>query len=68
MTSDDKSFRNPHNLPSKNCKSCGKAFTWRKKWLRCWDSVSYCSDRCRHQRPRHPTANLCGAASVEDEF
>ncbi|MEM9810144.1 MAG: DUF2256 domain-containing protein [Pseudomonadota bacterium] len=35
------------NLPQKICKCCGRPFTWRKKWERDWDSVVYCSERCR---------------------
>ncbi|RLS62936.1 MAG: DUF2256 domain-containing protein [Planctomycetota bacterium] len=35
------------NLPQKICASCGRPFTWRKKWERDWDQVKYCSDRCR---------------------
>lgn len=35
------------NLPEKTCPTCGRTFTWRKKWARDWDSVVYCSDRCR---------------------
>lgn len=31
----------------KDCQHCGRPMTWRKKWERCWDSVQYCSDRCR---------------------
>ena len=42
-------FRNPHGLPTKVCAACGKPFTWRKKWARDWESVRYCSDRCRSQ-------------------
>ncbi len=42
--------RNPNNLPTKVCPVCGKAFTWRKKWERHWDSVVYCSDKCRKGR------------------
>ncbi|RYY56071.1 MAG: DUF2256 domain-containing protein [Chitinophagaceae bacterium] len=38
------------NLPSKRCASCGRPFTWRKKWERNWDEVKYCSDRCRNAR------------------
>lgn len=34
-------------LPEKDCAQCGLAFTWRKKWARCWDEVKFCSDRCR---------------------
>jgi hypothetical protein len=35
------------NLPQKTCAACGKPFSWRKKWARDWDSVKYCSERCR---------------------
>ncbi len=35
------------DLPSKICLSCDRPFAWRKKWLRDWDQVKYCSDRCR---------------------
>ncbi|MFQ3594298.1 MAG: DUF2256 domain-containing protein [Gemmataceae bacterium] len=38
------------HLPSKICASCGRPFTWRKKWARNWDEVRYCSDRCRNAR------------------
>mmetsp|Transcript_20637 Transcript_20637/g.38826 ORF Transcript_20637/g.38826 Transcript_20637/m.38826 type:complete len:112 (-) Transcript_20637:188-523(-) len=38
---------NKSNLPSKDCVVCGRPFTWRKKWERCWDEVKYCSDKCR---------------------
>lgn len=40
------------DLPTKICLSCGRPFTWRKKWARHWDEVKYCSDRCRGQRPK----------------
>lgn len=35
------------DLPQKTCATCGKPFTWRKKWERDWDQVRFCSDRCR---------------------
>jgi hypothetical protein len=35
------------DLPQKTCVTCGRPFTWRKKWARDWDSVRYCSERCR---------------------
>ena len=42
------------NLPSKVCVSCGRPFTWRKKWERCWDEVTTCSKRCNaERRQRH---------------
>ncbi|AIZ44360.1 Zn-ribbon protein [Deinococcus radiopugnans] len=39
--------RKPSERPSKICPVCGLPFSWRKKWERDWDSVKYCSDRCR---------------------
>lgn len=38
------------DLPTKTCAACGRPFSWRKKWARDWDSVRYCSDRCRAQK------------------
>ncbi|WP_082712410.1 DUF2256 domain-containing protein [Vibrio tritonius] len=38
------------NLPSKICIVCGRPFVWRKKWQTCWESVRYCSERCRRNR------------------
>jgi hypothetical protein len=35
------------DLPSKLCAACARPFSWRRKWARDWDSVKYCSDRCR---------------------
>ncbi|HQU60562.1 MAG TPA: DUF2256 domain-containing protein [Saprospiraceae bacterium] len=34
-------------MPTKHCPSCGRPFSWRKKWENCWDTVTYCSERCR---------------------
>lgn len=38
------------NLPEKVCVSCGRPFTWRKKWERCWDEVTTCSKSCNAKR------------------
>ena len=38
------------DLPDKVCATCGRPFSWRKKWERVWDAVKYCSDRCRDGR------------------
>jgi hypothetical protein len=35
------------DLPEKICATCGRPFAWRKKWARDWESVRYCSERCR---------------------
>lgn len=32
---------------SKICRSCGRAFEWRRKWAHNWDEVRYCSNACR---------------------
>ncbi|MCA0382834.1 MAG: DUF2256 domain-containing protein [Bacteroidetes bacterium] len=37
-------------LPQKTCLTCGRPFTWRKKWEKVWDEVKYCSDACRKKK------------------
>lgn len=39
----------PGRREDKVCRSCGRAFSWRKKWERDWESVRYCSDGCRRR-------------------
>jgi hypothetical protein len=39
-------------LPSKPCVACGRPMVWRKAWARTWDSVRYCSERCRREAPK----------------
>ncbi len=41
------------NLPEKVCPVCGRPFRWRKKWERDWESVVYCSARCRAASKQH---------------
>ncbi|WP_312726075.1 DUF2256 domain-containing protein [Stutzerimonas kunmingensis] len=43
-------MRKKADLPFKCCAACNLPFAWRKKWLRCWDEVRYCSERCRRNR------------------
>ena len=43
-------MRRKTELPQKICVTCGRPFAWRRKWLRDWGSVRYCSERCRRQR------------------
>ncbi|TXD81330.1 DUF2256 domain-containing protein [Subsaximicrobium wynnwilliamsii] len=38
------------HLPQKTCPVCGLPFTWRKKWEKNWDSVKYCSEKCRRNK------------------
>ncbi|QBF31283.1 DUF2256 domain-containing protein [Thalassococcus sp. S3] len=42
--------RRKSDLPSKICQTCGRPFTWRKKWAQVWEEVLYCSERCRRMR------------------
>ncbi|MDJ0961172.1 MAG: DUF2256 and DUF3253 domain-containing protein [Acidimicrobiia bacterium] len=39
-------------LDSKICASCGRRFTWRKKWEQNWSAVRYCSTGCRRHGVR----------------
>lgn len=38
------------DLPQKICITCGRPFSWRKKWEKVWHEVKYCSDKCRQNR------------------
>ncbi|WP_102867826.1 DUF2256 domain-containing protein [Pseudovibrio exalbescens] len=38
------------NLPQKICMTCGRLFSWRRKWKSCWEEVKYCSQRCRRTK------------------
>jgi hypothetical protein len=40
-------MRKKSDLPMKMCLVCGLPFSWRRKWVRDWEQVKYCSDRCR---------------------
>ncbi|MBY0448060.1 MAG: DUF2256 domain-containing protein [Hyphomonadaceae bacterium] len=49
------------DLPQKQCATCGRPFTWRRKWAAVWQEVKRCSVRCRSNRlrlqkckPTHP--------------
>jgi hypothetical protein len=44
---------NKEHLPTKVCEVCGRPFTWRRKWARCWDEVRTCSHRCQQERRRN---------------
>jgi hypothetical protein len=33
--------------PVKWCAVCGREISWRRKWRKDWDNVTYCSDQCR---------------------
>lgn len=43
-------MRKKSDLPQKTCVTCGRPFSWRKKWEKVWEDVRYCSDRCRNER------------------
>ncbi len=42
-------MRRKADLPTKDCAHCGRPFAWRKAWARDWESVRFCSDRCRRE-------------------
>jgi hypothetical protein len=42
-------------LPEKTCITCGRPFSWRKKWEKDWENVKYCSDRCRKSKTKTTT-------------
>ncbi|MFC6645907.1 DUF3253 domain-containing protein [Granulicella cerasi] len=31
----------------KSCAACGRTMEWRKSWAKNWDTVKFCSDKCR---------------------
>lgn len=33
--------------PDKICATCGRPFSWRKKWEKDWGAVRYCSKACK---------------------
>jgi len=48
MSDERRGFRgNKQALPSKPCVVCAKPMTWRKSWAKNWESVKFCSERCR---------------------
>jgi len=47
---------NKQFLDSKICLVCKRPFSWRKKWARDWDSVKYCSEKCRRNK-KHAQRN-----------
>jgi hypothetical protein len=40
------------NLPVKTCEYCQRPMEWRKSWAKNWESVKFCSDRCRSNAKR----------------
>ncbi|MAH37085.1 MAG: hypothetical protein CL560_04590 [Alphaproteobacteria bacterium] len=43
-------MRKKSTLPTKQCRTCNKPFSWRKKWTKDWENVIYCSERCKRQK------------------
>ncbi|MEZ5790329.1 MAG: DUF2256 domain-containing protein [Nitratireductor sp.] len=41
-------MRKKQELPSKSCAHCHRPFAWRRKWKAAWETVRYCSERCRN--------------------
>lgn len=55
------------NIPSKICVTCGRPFTWRKKWERCWDEVQTCSKRCNSERRKNNRVTGEGEEDGEED-
>ena len=49
--------------PAKMCVVCKRPFTWRKKWERCWDEVTTCSDACKRKRKKEGKASAVEACN-----
>jgi hypothetical protein len=47
--------RKKGQLPTRDCAACGRPFEWRKKWAATWETVRYCSARCRRQARHTPS-------------
>ncbi|MEM9576031.1 MAG: DUF2256 domain-containing protein [Pseudomonadota bacterium] len=47
-------MRRTGDLPQKLCATCGRPFSWRKKWEKTWNEVRYCSKRCSGRRNPAP--------------
>ncbi|NNE31396.1 MAG: DUF2256 domain-containing protein [Winogradskyella sp.] len=41
---------NKQHLSQKICPVCERPFSWRKKWEKDWDTVKYCSEKCRRNK------------------
>ncbi|WP_345785249.1 DUF2256 domain-containing protein [Roseisolibacter sp. H3M3-2] len=54
--------RPPAERPAKTCARCGLPFQWRRKWARDWESVRWCSERCRRGTDAPPTGRRSPAA------
>ena len=53
-----KSTRKRDSLPEKICVTCGRGFSWRKKWANTWEDVKFCGEQCRRNRPSLLEENL----------
>ncbi|MFM7503948.1 MAG: DUF2256 domain-containing protein [Candidatus Limnocylindrus sp.] len=40
----------PSLRAEKICLSCGRPYSWRRRWAKVWSEVKYCSDACRSAR------------------
>lgn len=37
-------------MPIKWCRVCGRKIEWRRKWIKNWAAVAYCSEKCRRTK------------------
>jgi hypothetical protein len=38
------------NSAIKTCETCGRVIEQRKKWLKDWEQIKYCSEKCRRSK------------------
>lgn len=47
MADQQRGARTKNGFAPRICERCGRPFEWRKKWVKDWENVRYCSERCR---------------------
>ncbi|CAL3971343.1 unnamed protein product [Diplocarpon coronariae] len=48
----------------KICATCGRQMTWRKKWEKNWETITYCSDSCRRHRIKPKSLDLAFESTI----
>lgn len=57
-------MRHKADLPRKTCACCGREMVWRKAWVKTWEEVRYCSDKCRMMRKANQGEGKSPAAAA----
>ncbi|KAL2071352.1 hypothetical protein VTL71DRAFT_12587 [Oculimacula yallundae] len=54
----------PTTASVKICASCGRQISWRKKWEKNWDSITYCSDSCRKHKIKPGSVDIAFESKI----